>query len=319
MLSALYTFLYLVWVVGTGSLLFLSLPPLSLTLSSSLSRSLSSLKSTKRLHDIHASDSSDSNHSNGSGSGSGSGNDKPMANLKSDSNDATTSENNNNAQAQESQQLNNNLKANDQTVPVPVPVSAPGSVSDQQIHQIQTGNTNKKSHTIIQTLTLLKTSLLLLSTLITEFPISLLLSKLLALRFFALKGVFTSFTHLTIPVPPPSPSTTVDQAPHASNSNWSDYIYWIDIGLILLTWALTLQVHFSKVVVEDQTGVFKRNESTAAPSFFRFVRYFFSLPLYLALSLSLLALYISFSGSYISDTQKTSALSNFHSSINTHR
>ncbi|KAI8846710.1 Alpha/Beta hydrolase protein [Chytridium lagenaria] len=92
--------------------------------------------------------------------------------------------------------------------------------------------------------------IMIIGTLVTDFPFFFLLIKSIVLFWFKSQGVFTH-----------------DPA-DADASLWSEWIYYADVFVFLGYWALTLQLYFAKNVVDNATAVYRNAESTDAPGVF---------------------------------------------------
>ncbi|KAI9344211.1 Alpha/Beta hydrolase protein [Zopfochytrium polystomum] len=116
-------------------------------------------------------------------------------------------------------------------------------------------------------------ALMVIGTLVTEAPQLFLAAKFAALWWFKSRRVFAPLqpTFSTAATDAGSTSAMADDpAAIASDaavnfSLWSEWVYFLDVGVFLAYWALLLQLYYAKHAVDTPTAVFKSAESTEAP------------------------------------------------------
>ncbi|KAJ3210729.1 hypothetical protein HDU67_005058 [Dinochytrium kinnereticum] len=116
---------------------------------------------------------------------------------------------------------------------------------------------------------------MIIGTLVTEFPFAFLIVKLAGLLWFKSCGIFDPLANLAAPsngTEASADNSTIIEtgvpADSPSGSLWSEWIYMLDVAVFLGYWALVLHLYFAKNVVENATAVFRDSESTEAPGVF---------------------------------------------------
>ncbi|KAJ3132739.1 hypothetical protein HK101_004573 [Irineochytrium annulatum] len=128
-------------------------------------------------------------------------------------------------------------------------------------------------------------AVMILGSLISEFPFIFLLAKFAVLMWFKSSGGIFSHEIVTTSVGPvagaaennsteAAANVTTITTTYNPNSLWSEWVFTIDILVFLAYWALTLQLYFAKTVVDNATGVYKVDDSTEAPQMFRIMNPF---------------------------------------------
>ncbi|KAJ3115434.1 hypothetical protein HDU96_000670 [Phlyctochytrium bullatum] len=113
-------------------------------------------------------------------------------------------------------------------------------------------------------------SVMVIGTLVTEFPFLFFGFKLLLLFWFSSSGIFASIPSTPVLSQANTTATTGKEPTQepATQRLWSDWVYYLDVLCFLGYWALALQLYFAKNVVDNATAVFKNAESTEAPGIF---------------------------------------------------